>query len=318
MSKVTKHFEGRPNAPLLWQSNEEASSFVQKHVDTILFDADGCLYRTPDPIPGATDCVNRLMALDKKVLFVTNNAGVSRKQLQEKLSKILGVDGLTEDQLISSSYAAAKYMGAALQKRPRKRVHVIGTHGLCQELEGYGFDISGGPTEDKAGMTRDELASYGFPEDPVDAVVVGHDVEFSFRKLSIANNLLLRNPECLFVATNKDAFDLVGADGRHIPGNGATVAALECCSGRMAINVGKPSPALLDVILQDHNFETSRSLFVGDRLDTDIKFAVDSGMFSALVMTGVTTAEMMIAQSNDPTCESVWPSAILSHVGKLV
>ena len=74
-------------------------------------------------------------------------------------------------------------------------------------------------------MTRDELAAYDFSAlgDQVDAVVVGHDTGFNFRKLCLATVLLQRNPQALLVATNMDAFDLVGADGRHIPGNGSLV-----------------------------------------------------------------------------------------------
>jgi 4-nitrophenyl phosphatase len=319
MSKIREHFDGRSDSPLLWHSKEDASSFVQKNIDAILFDCDGVLYRTPDPIPGAAECLRNLMAANKKVLFVTNNAGVSREQLRIKLSDTLGIDGLTEDQMISSSYAAAQYLNAAFEsnKCANQRVHVIGSSGLCQELQNYGFNVSGGPSLDKAEMTRQELAEYPFFEDPIDAVVVGHDVDFTFRKLAIANNLMLRNPEAIFVATNRDSFDLVGADGRHIPGNGCVVAALEHCSGRSAINVGKPSPELLNVIMQDHALDVGRTLFVGDRLDTDIKFGVDTGMITALVMTGVTSAKTISGLAKGESGEAL-PHAILSHVGKLL
>merc|ERR1711957_904226 len=173
------------------------------------------------------------------------------------------------------------------------RVHVIGSEGLCEELTNCGFSITGGPSipNESPSMDRDELAQYDFEEHPIDAIAVGHDTEFTFRKLTIANNLLLRNPNSLFVATNHDNFDLVGSDGRHIPGNGCTVKALEYCSRRTSINVGKPSKTLADLIAKEHNLEPSRCLFVGDRLDTDIRFGVETGMKSLLVMTGVTTAD---------------------------
>lgn len=57
-------------------------------------------------------------------------------------------------------------------------------------------------------MDREELETYEFSEGPIDAIVVGHDTEFTFRKLSIANNLLLQNPDALLVATNHDSFDI--------------------------------------------------------------------------------------------------------------
>ena len=40
---------------------------------------------------------------------------------------------------------------------------------------------------------------------------------------------------------------------------------------------------------------------VGDRLETDIKMANDVGMHSVLVMTGVTTADMLAESEHQPT-----------------
>ena len=77
-------------------------------------------------------------------------------------------------------------------------------------------------------MTRDELADCDFSElHPIDAVVVGHDTNLHFRKLAIAQVLLQKSPHALLVATNTDAFDLVGAHGYEIPGNGGAVKFLE-------------------------------------------------------------------------------------------
>lgn len=319
-NKLIDHYQGQSGAPLLWSTKEEALSYIEKNIDAALFDCDGVLYRTPDPIPGAKECIESMISAGKKVLFVTNNAGVNRLQLKEKLSKLLDIDGLTENQMVSASYSAAQYLKQKLanQEMSGNRIHVIGSQGLCDELENFGFDISGGPSMDeKADMDRQDLADYEFPESPIDAIVCGHDTAFTFRKLSIASVLLQKNPDAIVVATNKDSFDLVGADGRHIPGNGAIVAALEYCSRRTAINTGKPSKDLLDILQREHNLDLKRTCFVGDRLDTDIKFGRDNDMLSILVMTGVTTAEKIIELGNG-TDEEPLPAAIVSHVGKLV
>jgi len=308
--------------PTIWQSREEASAYVRENIDTVLFDCDGVLYRTTSLCPGASECIRGLMDQEgKRVIFVTNNAAVNRRELREKLSKLLQIDSLTIDQMISSSYASAQYLKGILSPATtdgkRVRVHVIGSSGLCDELVAAGFDVTGGPSlpgdDDQGGkeagsMNRDELAAYDFDSiHPIDALVVGHDTDLNFRKLCIADNLLLRNPDALFVATNKDSFDVVDGNEedspiRHIVGNGATVVALEYSSKRKAINVGKPSQELFDLIRQTDEEsvvatgqkplfgDPSRCLFVGDRLDTDIRFGRDNGMKSLLVMTGVTNA----------------------------
>jgi len=300
--------------PSFWNSPADAFD-IMKNIDCVLFDCDGVLYRTLDQCPGASECIRGLMDGGKKVLFVTNNAGVNRRELREKLATVLGISTLENDQMVSSSYSCAQYLKSKLD--PGSRVHVIGSAGLCEELANSSFEISGGPSSDSPSMTRQELADYEFSEDPIDAIAVGHDVEMNFRKLCIADNLLLRNPNALFVATNEDSFDLVGSDRRHIAGNGCTVKALEYCSKRKAICVGKPSSTLADLIAEEHGLDPSRSLFVGDRLDTDILFGNANGMKSLLVMTGVTSAQTMI-DLNDGTDEEPLPMYIAPSVEVLM
>jgi HAD superfamily hydrolase (TIGR01450 family) len=202
-------------------------------IDTYLFDCDGVLYRSPDQAPGAKECIQSLLRSGKQVFFVTNNAGSNRRQLRDKLTEILELDDdvLTESMMISSSYSSAQYLKRqVLDKTGSGRLYVIGSEGLCEELRQTGFEVFGGPSgEQKASMSRDELAEYDFSElCPIDAVVVGHDTEFTFRKMCIANFLLQSHPKASLVATNEDAFDLVGADARRIPGNGCVVRAVSC------------------------------------------------------------------------------------------
>lgn len=195
-------------APVVWNSRTIAAEYLEATIDTVLFDCDGVLYRTMDACPGASKVIGRLISSGRKVLFVTNNAGVSRRQLREKLVNVLGIQSLSKEQMVSSSYSCTRYLMQKLKSG--SRVHVIGSQGLCEELENSGFHVTGGPSNENnnASMDREELASYNFDEHPIDALAVGHDTQFTFRKLSIANNLLLRNPNSFFVATNHDSFDL--------------------------------------------------------------------------------------------------------------
>lgn len=265
------------------------------------------------------------------MFFVTNNAASSRTELKQKLEKVLKCpeDLLEEEMMIGSAYAAARYLRSRLASdddddAPR-RVHVVGTSGLRRELESAGFDVSGGPDPADApcGMSRDELAEYGFPEGQIDAMVIGLDNDFNYRKLCIATVLLQRNPDAILVATNRDAFDLVGYDARHLPGNGALVSAVEAASGRTAINVGKPSPLLADWMMEEYDLKGDETMMVGDRLDTDVRFGNVGGMESALVLTGCTMAkeieELILGAKNDDTggeeYREMMPAVIFPHVG---
>lgn len=351
--------DGCPMVSQLLTSTEDVAQYLESNVDAILFDCDGVLYRGTDPIPNAAQALSSLVLAGKQIFFCTNNAGSNREQLRDKLASLLGMeDGqLTREKMVTSSYSAARYLqrellggtGGTGTKRSSDgdknsastaripRVHVIGTEGLKSEISSAGFQVQGGqtdpyePSNTRCGMSREELGAYPFPpaatEDDdgkyrIDAFVVGLDNEFNYRKLCIANVLMQRNPNALFVSTNEDAFDLVGVDARHLPGNGALVKALEHCSQRKAVCVGKPSPLLAELIAKEHNLDPSRTLFVGDRLDTDVRFGVESGMQSALVLTGCTTSEKIVAMCKETkgkgTEEEPMPTIIFPHMGQMM
>jgi 4-nitrophenyl phosphatase len=92
---------------------------------------------------------------------------------------------------------------------------------------------------------------------------------------------------------------------------------IEFASHRTAINVGKPSQTLLELLkLSNSKLAVERSVMVGDRLDTDIRFGMDHGMSSILVLTGVTNAKEL-RRIGAGTVEEPLPTAIISHVGAM-
>mmetsp|Transcript_8267 Transcript_8267/g.13982 ORF Transcript_8267/g.13982 Transcript_8267/m.13982 type:complete len:394 (-) Transcript_8267:659-1840(-) len=325
MEKVTEVVNtscSESKRPLLIETNDDFNSYIHNNsIENFLFDCDGVLYRGTDAMPCASQTIQQLISRGKKVFFVTNNAASTRMELKTKLEKVLNCRGiLKEDMMIGSAYVAGQYLKSCKLKKDsdnKTRVHVIGTAGLCSELQSAGFDISGGqdPVDTPSGMSRDELAAYQFPEGEIDALVIGLDNDFNYRKLCKATVLLQRNPDALLVATNLDAFDLVGFDARHLPGNGALVSAVEMASGRTAINVGKPSSTLSELIMDVYGLKAEETLMVGDRLDTDITFGNDSGMKSALVLTGCATSSDIASVMKDDESSQMIPSVIFPHVG---
>lgn len=225
MEKVARLLQSKQSSILLIHSKDELIDYLSSNnIQNYLFDCDGVLYRGTDPMPEASQAIQSLLDNGKRVFFVTNNAASSRSELKNKLEKVLRLpEGtLDDDMMIGSAFVAAQYLRSKLIKDKEvgsKRVHVIGTAGLCQEVQTAGFNTSGGPDPigTPSGMSRDELATYPFSEGGIDALVIGLDNDFNYRKLCIANVLLQRNPDALFVATNRDAFDLVGYDARHLP-----------------------------------------------------------------------------------------------------
>lgn len=226
-----------------------------------IFDCDGVIWKGDHVIPGAREVVNTLQERGKLVLFATNNASLSRRTYAEKMRSL----GFNVDprEIYCSSYVTAKLLSGKVE-----RVYVVGEEGLIEELELAGLK----PVD----------------SDKAECVVVGLDRGLTYSKLSKALACLLRG--ALFVATNRDP-TLPTESGLAL-GAGAIVAALEAASGRSVdIVAGKPFPFMFELALKDWNLEASKTLVVGDRLDTDVAGAKRAGLASALVLSGVTSLD---------------------------
>ena len=105
------------------------------------------------------------------------------------------------------------------------------------------------------------------------------------------------NPGCEFIATNLDAVTHL-TDAQEWAGNGAMAGAIKGCTGRESTLVGKPSPLMIDYIVDKYGCNRERICMVGDRLDTDILFGQNNGLLSCLTLSGVTTEGKLLSAEN--------------------
>lgn len=229
------------------------------------------------PIHGSPEVVNRFQELGKSVYFVTNNSTKTRSGFLEK-AHTMGFK-ITEDGIISTSYAAAKY----LQKRQfNKKVYLIGSSGIADELDSVGIAHTE-PGPDVIKTNYHDMLLNEFKVDPdVGAVIVGFDEHFSFPKMMKAANYL-NDPNVLFIATNTD--ERFPSKLGVVPGTGSIVRAVETCAERKPIIMGKPNVSICDSIID--NIIPERTLMVGDRANTDILLGTNCGFQTLLVGTGV-------------------------------
>jgi ribonucleotide monophosphatase NagD (HAD superfamily) len=75
-----------------------------------------------------------------------------------------------------------------------------------------------------------------------------------------------------------------------VPGAGAIVAAVVTAAQTEPVLIGKPSQALAEALAEASGIGAAETLFVGDRVSTDIVMGHAAGMVTVLVLTGVTTA----------------------------
>jgi len=250
--------------------------------DCVLLDCDGVLWRGAQPIEGSIEAVQTMKATGKQLYFVTNASAKSRKDVAERISRQLGTFTAVDEVVTASSVAASVAASCGV-----KSAFVIGAEGLREEMQLAGVAVVDPQLPDGF----DEMSFRGIVESlpGVDAVVVGHDKDFSFMKLALASVLLQRGgADCLFFGTNPDVGDC-DASGYLVPDTGSLIPAVEAASSRKARVVGKPSVDMIQPLMQKSGFEPSRVLMIGDRLDTDIRFGQAGGVGTCLVLTGVST-----------------------------
>lgn len=244
---------------------------------TYVFDLDGVIYRGLELQPCAREVLSALRSCGHKVRFYTNNSSMSRQSYVLKLEE-LGIP-TSIDEIMTSAYAAALYL--VEQGAIGKTVYQIGERGITEELEAVGIRVISGDEE---------------PEDHIDFVVVGIDRQFTYAKLTRAQQAILSGAK--FIATNMDAtYPLEG--GRVVPGAGGLVAAVQVASSTKPFLVGKPEVYALNKLLESANTPPERAVVVGDRLDTDILMGNKAGAHTVLVLTGITTLQESQAATGD-------------------
>ena len=95
------------------------------------------------------------------------------------------------------------------------------------------------------------------------------------------------------MATNRDPI-YPAADEQLFAGAGSIVAAVAVASGRQPdVVVGKPEPGLFQAAAEIGGAAVQDAVVIGDNLLSDIAGAHNVGARSILMLTGVTTAEMV-------------------------
>lgn len=90
-------------------------------------------------------------------------------------------------------------------------------------------------------------------------------------------------------------------------GEGAIAASLKLAAKSDIVVAGKPNQPLLDTVLQRMQFDRSRTLMIGDRLETDITFGNSGNVKTLLVLSGSSKEEDIHKTGVRPhyVCESL-------------
>ncbi|MDR1619474.1 MAG: HAD-IIA family hydrolase [Clostridiales bacterium] len=251
---------------------------ILRSKSAFICDMDGVLYHGDKLLPGVPEFIEWLKKTKKKFLFLTNNSGLTPRELQHKLLR-LGIE-VNEDGFYTSALATASFLAS---QAPGCSAYVLGQPGLINAL----YDV---------GITMNSVNP--------DYVVVGEDSGLNFEKLERATHLVLNGAR--LVGCNSD---LTGPTEQGLaPACRALISPIEMAAGVEAYFVGKPNPLMMRHALKKLNIDETDTAIVGDRMDTDIMAGVEAEIDTVLVLSGVTKREMLVKFPYRPkyVLEGVW------------
>ena len=243
----------------------------KEHVDIVkrkngfICDMDGVLYHGNRLLPGVVKFVEWLKSENKKFIFLTNSSERTPEELQEKLKR-LGIE-VDKRHFYTSALATAAFLAS---QKPKGSAYIIGEAGLINALYNVGYTMNN--------------------VNP-DYVVMGESKSYSYERIEHAINLVINGAK--LIGTNPDITG-PGETG-IVPATKALIAPIELATGKNAYFIGKPNPLMMRIALKMLGCTREESIIIGDRMDTDIVAGIESGIDTALVLSGITDWKTMKA-----------------------
>ena len=228
--------------------------------DSYIFDLDGTVYRGDDIITGAVITINSLKESGKKIIFISNKTTGTINEYYTFL-KSFGLN-IEESEILNSTYVLKNYL---IENYLHSTFYAIGEDVFVKEISESGLN-------------------FFFFLSKIEILLVTLDRTLNYEKLEIAANALENGAR--FFAANID--DTCPVTGGEVLDAGSTISALEKRTHRkLELNFGKPSKFMMDEVMKRLSSDKSKTLLIGDRLETDIAMGNKFGIDTALVSTGV-------------------------------
>ena len=219
-----------------------------------LIDIDGVILSSNELIKGSLNFIKNLNKKKIPYRFLTNNTTKNKKQLLLKLKKV----GLTvnENQIISAGLAGISY----LKKIGSPSCHLYLNKSLSKEYSIF--------------ETNKKNKKY---------VVVGdRGNNWDYKALNEIFNLLISG--CELISLHKGKY--FEKEKKMQIDIGSIVSALEYCSGKKSVIIGKPSKEFFAIALDSLELNSKNVVMIGDDLFADIEGAKLQNINTILVKTG--------------------------------
>ena len=234
-----------------------------KQKNGFIIDMDGVIYHGNKLLPGVKEFVKWLIDEKKRFVFLTNSSERTPKELQEKLAR-LGIN-VEKNVFYTSALATAMFLSS---QKARGSAFIIGEAGLINALYNVGYTMNN--------------------INP-DYVVIGESRSYAYEAIERSVNLVLKGAK--LIGTNPDITGPI--ENGIAPATKALVAPIELATGKNAYFVGKPNPLMMRNALKKLKCNREETIIIGDRMDTDIIAGIESEIDTTLVLSGITSKEMI-------------------------
>lgn len=247
-----------------------------------LLDQDGTIYNDGSLFDATPGFLKHIQTLGGRYIFITNNSSKSVDDYVRKLSA-MGI-ACTREDFFTSAQATALYLQAHY---PGKKVFCVGTKSLQEELKSASIELS--------------------DSDHAEVALMGYDTELTYQKLMDLSRLLTQK-DVPYIATNPDW--VCPVDFGYAPDCGSFAFMIEKATGKMPYFIGKPRPAMIELVMEKYGYQKADTVVIGDRLYTDIQSAINAGVTSICVLSGE-------AKLDDIVSGNIKPDYTLDSIGDI-
>ena len=234
-------------------------------VGGVLFDIDGVLVTSWQPIAGAAEAVRALAESQIACSYLTNTTTRTRAQIADALGQA-GM-AVRADEVITSAVLTADFVRS---RYPDARCFLVNSGDIAEDLAG--IDIVGST----------QFSGPKTPDTPDVILLGGAGPEYSHLTLSWVYDWMARGVPV--VAMHRST-SWTTTDGLRID-TGLYLIGMEEASGRKATAVGKPAPAGFLAAAARLGVDAEQMYMIGDDLNNDVLAAQVVGMTGVLVRTG--------------------------------
>lgn len=220
-----------------------------------ILDMDGTIYYKGNMFPETKPFLKKLQETNKQYLFLTNDSSKTNDEYKNNLQKL----GIDSPNVFSSGDATLQFL---LKYHKNKKIYLLAEEKVEKVYADSGLNLV---------------------QENGDIVVMTFDQHITYEKMNNVYKHVLRGIP--YYASQPDKLCPV-SPGVYKVDVGCYIAFIKTATDRTPEIIGKPSSTIYQMALDKYNIKAEDTVFIGDRLYTDIKGANEAGITSILTLTG--------------------------------